>query len=84
MVGCSDMGGGIHGDTEQVLDCVSHHFKISFYLLLIILCARVFCLHVYLCTSCMPGTFGVQKRASDPLELEVQFLFFFFFFSIFY
>lgn len=28
-----------------------------------ILCVQLFCLHVYLCTTCMPS----QKRASDPL-----------------
>jgi hypothetical protein len=32
---------------------------------------EVFCLHVSLCTMCMPGACGGQKRASD-LELELQ------------
>ena len=27
---------------------------------------------VCLCTTCMPGVFGGQKRALDPLELKVQ------------
>lgn len=26
----------------------------------------------YLCTICMPGAFGGQKKGSDPLELESQ------------
>ena len=25
-----------------------------------------------MCTMCMPGAFGGQKRALDPLELELQ------------
>lgn len=29
----------------------------------------VFCLHVFLCTTWMPGTSEGQKRTSDPLEL---------------
>lgn len=29
---------------------------------------RVLCLHVGLCTMCMPGDPGGQKRTSDPLE----------------
>lgn len=37
------------------------------------LCAWVFCLHlhVYLCTVCMPGTHGVQKRASNSPSIRV-------------
>ena len=31
-----------------------------------------FCLHVCLCTTYMPGAYGVQKRVLDPLELELQ------------
>lgn len=30
------------------------------------------CLHVYLCTVCMPDTSGGQKRVSDPQGLESQ------------
>lgn len=26
----------------------------------------------YVCTMCMPGTYGCQKRASDSLELPLQ------------
>lgn len=29
----------------------------------------MFCLHVCTCAMCVPGAHGVQKRASDPLEL---------------
>jgi hypothetical protein len=31
----------------------------------------MFCLHVYMCTICMPGTFGGQK-SSNPPKLELQ------------
>jgi hypothetical protein len=34
-----------------------------------ILC--VFCLHVHLCTTCMPGVQRGQKMESGPLELEL-------------
>lgn len=27
------------------------------------------CIYVYMCTTCMPGIIGGQKRALDPLEL---------------
>lgn len=30
------------------------------------------CLYVYLWTTSVPGAWGVQKRALDPLELELQ------------
>ena len=30
------------------------------------------CLHVCMCTTCLPGAPGGQKRASDPLELELK------------
>ena len=36
------------------------------------MCVNVFCLHVCLCTACMPGIGRGQKRASDPLELELE------------
>jgi hypothetical protein len=32
----------------------------------------VFCLHVCLCTMCVPCAHKGQKRASDPLELDFQ------------
>lgn len=32
------------------------------------LTCMIYCLHVYLCTMCMPDTHGGQKRASDPLN----------------
>lgn len=32
----------------------------------------VFCLHVYLCNICVPGTHKGQQKASDLLELELQ------------
>lgn len=28
------------------------------------------CLHVYVCTMCVPDAHGDQKRALDPLELD--------------
>jgi hypothetical protein len=37
-------------------------------------CVWAFCLHVYQCTTCVPGALGTlrgQKRASAPLELEL-------------
>ena len=30
------------------------------------------CMFVCLCTVCMPGICGSQRRASDPLGLELQ------------
>ena len=30
------------------------------------------CLYVYMCTRCMDGALGGQKRTSDPLVLELQ------------
>lgn len=30
------------------------------------------CLHVYMCTTFVPGVHGVQKRATHTLELELQ------------
>lgn len=30
----------------------------------------VFCLHIYLCTTCMPSVHEGQQRALDLLELE--------------
>lgn len=32
----------------------------------------VFCLPVYLCTSCMSGAHWCQKKESDPLKLQLQ------------
>ena len=32
----------------------------------------MFCLHVYLYTTCVPGARGGQKKASDPLELDYR------------
>lgn len=34
----------------------------------------MFCLPVCMCTTCVPGALGGQKRASDPLGLELQVL----------
>lgn len=39
---------------------------------LIILCVWIFCLHVYLCSTHMPGTQGIQKKVLDSLGLEVE------------
>ena len=30
------------------------------------------CMNIYLCSIYMPGTFGGQKRTSNPVELELQ------------
>ena len=38
----------------------------------ILLYVQVFCLHVCLCTMCMPGARGVQKRVLGTLELKLQ------------
>lgn len=32
----------------------------------------IFCLHVCMCITSMPGTRGGQKKASDPSKLETQ------------
>lgn len=37
-----------------------------------ILCARVFCWHVCLCSTCMLDVCRGRKRVLDSLELEVQ------------
>jgi hypothetical protein len=42
------------------------------FLFLILLWVRAFCLHVCLCTVCMPDAHENQKRASDALELVLQ------------
>jgi hypothetical protein len=31
----------------------------------------MFCLHVYMCTTCVLGALKVQKRASYPLVLKL-------------
>jgi hypothetical protein len=38
-------------------------------LLIFILCIWIFCQHINMCTTCMPGD---QERVLDPLELELQ------------
>lgn len=42
------------------------------FLLFLTLWVWVFYLYVYLCTMCMPGVLGGQKRPLDALEPEVQ------------
>lgn len=42
----------------------------GFWVLFILMC--VFCLHVNMCSMCMPGACIGQKRAFHPLELELQ------------
>ena len=37
-----------------------------------ILCAKVFCLRVCLCTMYVLGALRGQRRMVDPLELELQ------------
>lgn len=31
-----------------------------------------FCLHAFLCTTCVPGVHGDQRRTKEPLEMELQ------------
>lgn len=37
-----------------------------------VLCIRVSCLHVCLCTKCVPGSCGSQNWVLGLLELQVQ------------
>ena len=32
----------------------------------------MFCLYIYVCMICMPGTFTEQEQALDPLELQLE------------
>lgn len=32
----------------------------------------VLCLHVYMCTVCVPASWGSQMRMLDPLEMQLQ------------
>lgn len=41
-------------------------------LLILLFFIRVFCLHVYVCTTCMPGAHGGQKRSLDSLGQEIH------------
>lgn len=51
----------------------SYHVTWTFFLsFLITVCVWVFSLHVYICTMCMPGAQRGQKRAPDPLTLELD------------
>ena len=61
-----------HSDTWIDLVVIKVSRNIPFPgLFLFILCVWVFCLHVCLSTTmCLPDVQIVQKRASDPLELE--------------
>jgi hypothetical protein len=36
------------------------------------MCMGVFHLHVCMCTTCLSGTRGGQKRVLAPLEMELQ------------
>lgn len=48
------------------------HQPFSFFFTLnFILCAWALCLHVCLCTLCMPNVHRGQKRLLNPLELEL-------------
>jgi hypothetical protein len=47
-----------------VFSCVEHLFYF--------LCVLVFCLHICLCTTYLPGTYRGQKMEYDPLDLELQ------------
>lgn len=52
----------------MLCDLPGLHTPFFKYLLIFILCALVFCLHVCMCTMYMSGTHRGQKRASYPLE----------------
>ena len=72
LVKCWGLNPGLH--TYWIITILMHilpepgcYVSFSF-----ILCVWVFCLHVCLCTMCMPGAYEGQKRASDALELELQ------------
>jgi hypothetical protein len=32
----------------------------------------MFCLHVCLCTICLPGAYGGRRKITGPLDLELQ------------
>jgi hypothetical protein len=49
---------------------LQRHFKIVLKLIFN-LCMWVFCLLAYLCTTCMSGALGGQKKMSDLLELKL-------------
>jgi hypothetical protein len=48
---------------------VCHHIQLKIYLFN--LNGGVFCSHVCLYTTCMPGAHGGKTRTSDTLELEL-------------
>lgn len=62
-------------DKEPPCDKESPAFNLDFYLFIYFFTssACVFCLHVCLCTMCISDVQSGQKRATAPLELELQF-----------
>lgn len=56
---------------EMLSTSSSYFFSFDLYF---IFCVWVLCLHVCICTICVPGAFRDQKRVSGPLELESQML----------
>lgn len=51
-------------------------FRFIFKIILLYVCDCFACMsvhhvHVYLCTICMPEAWGDQKRASDPVVIEL-------------
>ena len=44
----------------------------SCFCFVLIVCIWVFCLHACLCTTCVPGNHGSQKRVLDFLGLEIH------------
>ena len=38
---------------------------------IVVLCVEVFCLYIYLCTTCVSGASGGQKTILGSLELEL-------------
>lgn len=69
-------GGGVRGSCKRLnmvlRTKVESSGRTSSYCFIVILCASVFCLHVYLGSRCVSGSHGNQKRALHPLELKLQ------------
>lgn len=68
----TDQGEEEMGSLQGVISPALLRFESHFgCILLFISCMFVFCLHVYMCTTCVLGALKVQKRASYPLVLKL-------------
>ena len=56
----------------KTLLCAKSYLESFYFKGLFFVYVWMFCLHVCLCITCMPGAHRGQKRASDSLELELQ------------